>query len=216
MTAWSWSRLTGFETCPKKMHAMQVTKEFIEPENDSTRYGKEVHRALELRVRDSTPLPFHLTHLEPSIAKIASTKGVKLTEQKMALDANFNPCDWMGKNVWVRSILDLAILDGDRAVIIDYKTGKPDADFGQLLLAGAMFMAYRPNVTQIGLAYWFTRHASIPKHKLYRKELPKVWAELMPRVNRYQHAFNVSEFPARQNGLCKKYCAVRSCVYYGK
>ena len=96
-TAWSFSRLNSFETCPKKFWHTSVRKDVIEPESEHMRYGKEVHKALELRVGKDRPLPLHLRHLENHAIKLVSSKGQKLTEQQLAIDSNFEPCDWFSK-----------------------------------------------------------------------------------------------------------------------
>ena len=45
---WSYSALTSYETCPKRYQLTRVTKQVTEPQTEATRWGNEVHKALEL------------------------------------------------------------------------------------------------------------------------------------------------------------------------
>ena len=63
-TAWSFSRLNGFETCPKKFWHTSVRKDVKEGESEAMRYGKMVHKALEKRVANGKPLPLSLRYLD--------------------------------------------------------------------------------------------------------------------------------------------------------
>ena len=162
VNAWSFSRLKNFEQCPKKFYHTSIRKDVIESQNDTMLYGNRVHKALELRVKNGKRLPMDMTHLESIAAKFADPK-VKpdeiLTEQQLAIDENYQPCDWFSKDTWTRAIID----------------------------------------------YLFCR-----------EDMPELWSELLPRVERYNKAFDADEFPAKQNYLCKRYCPVKQCKWHGE
>lgn len=217
-TAWSFSRLNSFETCPKKFWHTSVRKDVIEPESEHMRYGKEVHKALELRVGKDRPLPLHLRHLENHAIKLVSSKGQKLTEQQLAIDSNFEPCDWFSKKTWCRAIIDLAIVNAPHAVVIDYKTGKISDDFTQLRLAGALLMLHMAEIQTVDLCFLWTREKQLTRDekRLTRNDIKQVILDIMPRIRKYEKAHRTESFPARPSGLCKRHCPVTKCPHFGE
>lgn len=217
--AWSYSRLNNYETCPKKFFHSSVRKDVIEAESEAMRYGKLVHKALELRVSKDKPMPLNLRYLDKYAKLIAESKGEKLTEQQLAIDNNFNPCSWFDKQTWCRAILDLAIINGDHAVVIDYKTGKISSDFTQLRLAGVLLMLHMPELQTVDLSYLWTKDKKITKYEdgpLTRDDIKTVVTELMPRIKKYEKAHRLESFPARPGFLCKRFCPVVACPYHGE
>lgn len=217
-TAWSFSRLNSFETCPKKFWHTSVRKDVIEPESEHMRYGKEVHKALELRVGKDKALPLHLRHLEKLAGKLASSSGQKLTEQQLAIDNSFEPCDWFSKQTWCRAIIDLAVVNPPHAVVVDYKTGKISDDFTQLRLAGAMLMLHMPEIHTVDLCFLWTREKAITRdeQRLTRDDIKNVILDVMPRIRKYEKAHRTESFPARPSGLCKRHCPVTKCPHHGE
>lgn len=213
--AWSYSRLTNYEQCPKKFYHTSVAKDYKEPESDAMRYGKRVHKALELRVGEGKPLSGDLQFLEPIAAKFANASGTKYAEQQLALDDNFKPCGWFDKTTWIRAIIDLAIVSGDRALLVDWKTGKMSGDFTQQQVAACIFFIFHPEVNTIDLMYYWIKDRKATTETLTREDTKHVWSPLMKRVRKYTLAHTLHEFPPRTSGLCKNHCPVKSCPHNG-
>jgi len=209
--------LNGYETCPKKFFHTSVRKDIREGESEAMRYGKLVHKALELRVGKKKPMPLNLRYLEKYAKTLADSKGDKLTEQQLAIDANFDPCDWFSKQTWCRAIIDLAVVNPPHAVVIDYKTGKISDDFTQLRLAGVLLMLHMPEIQTVDLAYLWTKDKKMTKYEraLTREDIKSVVIELMPRLKNYEKAHRTESFPARPGFLCKNWCRVNTCPYDG-
>jgi CRISPR/Cas system-associated exonuclease Cas4 (RecB family) len=213
--AWSYSRLTSFETCPKKFWHTSVQKDFKEPESDDMRHGKKVHKALERRIGFNEKLPNELSYLEPIAAKFSKSHGTKLVEQQLAITPDFEPCEWYGPNVWARCIIDLAIVAPPHAVIVDWKTGKQSDDFTQQQVAAAMFFLFNPDVETIDLMYYWIKDRKPSIRSLARSDAKIVWAAAVKRVLRYTMAHQQANFPPKPSGLCKRHCPVMSCPYHG-
>jgi hypothetical protein len=213
-TAFSYSRLTNYEQCPKKFYATAIAKSFKEPETEQMNYGKAVHKALELRVTVNAPLPAHLAYLEPLVKPLAEGPGTKRAEFQMAVNASLEPTGWFDKDVYCRAIADLTVDVGTKAALFDYKTGKKADDFTQLKLTGSLFFQHAPQVETITCAFVWTKDRSVTKCVIKRDEMGDLWSDLAPRIERYQKAFRDQDFPPRPGRHCK-WCPVKSCPNWG-
>lgn len=216
--AWSFSALNNFETCPKKYHHLSIEKDYKEVEGEALQYGKRVHKALELLVGRGTPLPKDLEHMMPYVERFIAFPGVKKVEQQLAITKDFKVTDWRDwKGAWCRAVIDLALMGTYSAVLIDYKTGKmKDDGFTQLKLAAAVLMLHDPKLKIIEVAYLWTQHDGVMTKETYtREQVTEIWNELLPRVNRFQHAFRMTEYPPRPSGLCRKHCIITGCPHHG-
>lgn len=213
LTAFSYSRLTSYETCPKKYHAISVAKSVKEPESEHTTFGTEVHLAFANYFKKGTPLPLHMKQYEKYLKAIKAYPGTFITEQKLAINTKYEPTGWFDDDVYCRIISDLTILHGGVGIMWDWKTGKPASDFTQLRLAAAVMFLLVPELKRIVMAYFWTKNKSITKETMTREEMPEVWATLLPRIQRYMDAHVSQDFPAKASYLCK-YCPLTTCPYW--
>jgi len=117
--AWTYSQLATFTNCPRKFYFTKVTKEVVEPPTVHTEWGTEVHTAMELAVRDGTPLPEKMVKWQKIADKFRNAPGEKLLEYKFALDRNLRPHAWDG--AWTRGIADGVALSSSKAIVWDWK-----------------------------------------------------------------------------------------------
>jgi hypothetical protein len=213
--AWSYSRITSYEQCPKKFWHLSVAKDFKEPESEQMRYGNRVHKALEKRITNGTPLPTDLGYIEPVVAKFANATGEKFAEQQLAINQEFQPTGWFSSDTWGRAIIDLAIVNGERALLVDWKTGKMSDDFTQQRMAACLFFIFHPQVQVIDLMYYWIADKKPTTESLKREDAKHIWSAFLRRVRKYTAAHEQTEFPPRPSGLCKKHCPVTSCPHHG-
>lgn len=213
--AWSYSRLTNYEQCPKKFWHLSVQKDTKEGESEAMRYGNLVHKALEKRIAAGKPLPEQLGHLEPLVAKFANAAGEKHAELQLAINRDFKPTGWFDRDTWGRAIIDLAIISGERALIVDWKTGKISDDFTQQQVAACLFFIFHPEVEHMDLMYYWIKDKKPTTKSLSREDTKHVWSAVLRRIKKYTQAHELVDFPPRPSGLCKKHCPVTSCPYNG-
>jgi hypothetical protein len=215
---WSYSALDAFETCPHRYYLTKVTKEIQEPQTQATMWGNQVHRALEHRVTKHVPLPESMAEFEPIAALVVKRAegGVIKAEQKMALTRDFRPTTWFGKDVYVRGITDFTIQKGDSVFIGDWKTGKPTPQSAQLKLTAAMTFAHQPYINRIVNAFVWLKTGGVTTATFTRDDIPVIWQEFAPRVQRMEQALADNKFPKRPSGLCRKWCPVNTCEHNGK
>lgn len=217
--AWTYSHLDSFETCPRKFYHTKVVKDVIEPPTVHTEWGTTVHTAFENWIKDGTPLPDGMTQWQTLANKLAKLPGDKYTEQKFAIDAAFQPCDW--KQAWSRGIADLVVVHGDKAVVMDYKTGKRKPTEQLNLYANYVFHHYE-HVNTVFTGFVWLKDRKIDwnsgrtgNYPITREEMPIVWQEFLPRVRKLETAYERDKWPARTSGLCKGWCPVTQCEFNG-
>lgn len=212
MVAWSFSVLDSFETCPRRHYLTKVAKTVSEPQSEAMAWGNKVHKALELRLKTRAPLPSDMVQWEPIAARldsVAYSPGATLeAEQKLALSEQFQPVSFFAKNVWVRAITDLTITKGEKAFIADYKTGAPKPESAQLRLTAAVTMHHKPHVNKVTNTFIWLKTGETTVEHFTRDDLPTIWQEFAPRVQRLDIAHKEHKWPAKPSGLCRKWCPV--------
>ena len=209
--AWTYSQLEKFETCPRQFYHVRVKRDVVEPPTEATLWGGRVHEAMEYRIKDGTALPEGMTQWEGLANKISNMKGEKFCEVEMALDENFQPAPW--KAAWTRGIADLLVVNGDKAVNLDYKTGKRKLTHQLMLYAGYTFAIY-PKVNTVVTGFVWMRDKKIDKETFTRDQVPMIWQTFIPKVRKLESAYERDAWPVRPSGLCKGWCPVKTCEFY--
>ena len=86
-------------------------------------YGTEVHKACEDYVGEGKPLAKNYQHFQPILDALLEIDGTRYPEHEMGLYRDGSACAFDDPERYVRGIVDLLIVDGDTAYIVDYKTG---------------------------------------------------------------------------------------------
>ena len=131
----SFSRLSTFEQCPAQFDYLYVTKRVQSTMNEASEYGDRVHKVLEayghalvagqaateacIALEDTLENKQSLGRWGPLVEKITSRSGEKLFEHQMSVNRQLQPVDWFAKDVWIRSIADVLVVDGDTAYCLD-------------------------------------------------------------------------------------------------
>jgi len=216
--AWSFSRMKGFETCPKQYYHVNVLKEFPFKETDATRYGTEFHKAAEDYIRDDTPVPERFSFAMPTLEALKAKPGEKHCELKMGLTEDLQPCGFYDKNVWFRGIVDLAIINGEKAFIVDYKTGKSAkyADTGQLQLMALSLFAHFPEVKRAKGGLLFVIADKFVGADFNASDHNVLWSPWIKKYAQLQKAHETNVWNPVPSGLCRKHCPVVECPHNGQ
>lgn len=214
--AWSYSALTGFETCPRQHYEMRIAKNYADPPGEAQLWGIEVHKHIEDRIAMGKQLPGFLSYVEPIIQKFEQTKGVTKAEYKLALNEQLQPTTFFAKDAWVRAVGDVTKVHDNVAFALDWKTGKYREGDAQLRLQAAVMFASYPQVERIGIVYAWLKDKTTTVRTYNRDDTSAIWQEFLPRAKRMEIAIAKEEFPPNPSGLCKKYCRVTSCPFHGK
>jgi hypothetical protein len=215
---WSYSSLSAYENCPKRYQLTRVTKVIVEPPTDATIWGNRVHQALENYVKDGTPLPDGMEQWEHLGRKIRDSEGIKFTEQKLAITADFQPSDWDSPDTWCRCIVDVGVIQDKRIIALDWKTGKRKTDTDQLRMSAGILFAHYPDTEVVDTGYVWLKVHKIDVHKFTRTDIADIWNVFLPRTQRLVKAYAEDVWNPKPSGLCKNWCPVGrvNCGYCGR
>lgn len=215
---WSYSSLSAFETCPRRFYLTRITKQVREPQTQATLWGNEVHKALELAVNGTKALGPTFQQYQPIVERVRAAKGRTFTEQKFGLTSGFKPTEFFGKDVWFRGVLDLTIVTPKIGIVLDYKTGKVKHDGDQLKLFAAATFAQHPYLDTVKTGYLWLANDKTVTQTFVREDLPLIWQEFLPRIQRMERAQDNDKWLPRPSGLCAAWCPVgkKLCEHCGR
>jgi hypothetical protein len=215
---WSHSSLKDYEGCPRRYHEVKVLKNYPFKDTDATIYGKELHTAAELYIKEDTPLPPQFAFLQETLDALKAKPGRKLCEHQMGVTKDLKPCGFMDKEVWVRGIADLLIIDDENltAKVVDYKSGNnkyPDRE--QLKLMALMVFAHFPHIRRVSGALLFVVKEDIAKASFMVGEAEEYWWDYRERVARIEQAHETGVWNPKPTPLCG-WCPVTTCEHNRK
>ena len=205
--------LDTFERCPKQAWHKYVAKDLPFVETEQMRWGTRVHKALEHRVKDKTPLPEDMKPYEKFAAVLDGWNCH--VEAKLGMTINGRGTGFFSDNVWCRGKVDVATTQGPICVILDWKTGKPREDEAELERFAYMLRANNDELKYFSGRYvWLKEDRIGQEHVLDPDARLTKDKRLMDQVGALQK--NGVAWPAHENGLCRNYCDVVSCPHNGK
>lgn len=217
----SYSRLNVFEQCQARFDYQYVSKRVQDQMNPAAAYGDRVHKTLESFAKAAKAGPEQLAAVKalassdeekqtiarwgPVVDTILAKPGEKLFEHQMAVNRQLEPVDWFAKDVWLRSIADVLVVDGDTAYVLDYKSGKVKDNPTQLQLFAAMAMWHYPQVTKVKTSFIWLMYDEVTNSHYERRFLGALWRALEPRFVHVQDTIELGVFKTNPSGLCP-YC----------
>jgi hypothetical protein len=211
---WSHTALEDFKNCPHAYHQKRVVKAVKEEPSEQIIWGNRVHKAFENRVARGDNLPSELDAHEPFFKQIVQVPGVTSTELQIALNRQLQPCAFFDKAVWFRGVVDFQKIREPKALVLDYKTGKPHSKFGQLKLFALYIFAQHPRVDEVTTQYYWVNSRTMSGETYTRDQIPALWGEFIPDLKQYAEAFRTDTWQRRPSGLCNGWCPVVSCEFW--
>jgi hypothetical protein len=215
MPAWSYSAIKTFDQCPKKYFHLKVVKDVKDEPGEAADYGTAVHEAAELFITQGAPIPEKFAFMRPIVEPLAKKQGTKYAEIKIGVTEELQPCGFFDEDVWYRGIADLLIVNGSKAWLADYKTGKNAkyADMKQLdLLAGAVFIHF-PEVETINSALLYVVSQEMPKKTHHRQHLSEYMKVFENQLDQLEAAMDNGVWNAKSSALCS-WCPVETCEHW--
>lgn len=212
----SYSSIKLFENCPLRYYRQRIKKEVVDEGGEASKHGERIHAFLESRLKGAgmtlNPEAAQYEPLCASVEKLAR-QGTLHIEHELVLTENLTPTGWWDADAWLRSKLDVLVIVGNDAVVMDWKTGKRNADQFQMQMFAAQVFKHFPEVQRVKTSLVWLKTLEMDTNQYNRLDMNAIWAEVMKRIQRIHDAYDHGNWPARPSGLCR-YCPCRhDCDY---
>jgi PD-(D/E)XK nuclease superfamily len=222
----SFSLLNQYLNCPHAAFHRYIAKTYPYIQSDAAKEGDAIHLAMENRLRIKQPLPPKYAQWEPfALPFDAEQRRIAekyqdqdhlrqdlLIEQKIGIDKDGKPCGYFDQNVWFRGRIDAAVVQGSKAYICDWKSGKSAYEDSFEIEIGAVLLATKFDVSTIKGQYaWLAENRL---GKLYNlSDTNKTFAKMRHLMDEIERDRARAWFEKRKSGLCG-YCNVERCENY--
>lgn len=212
--AHSYSSIKMFENCPLRYYRQRIKRDVTEEEGEASKHGERIHAFLEKRLKGASIEP-EVAKYEPLCAAVerASKDGELHIEKELVLTEHLTPTGWWDPDAWLRSKLDVLIIAGHDAVVMDWKTGKRNPDFFQMELFAAQVFKHYPDVVRVKTSLVWLKTLEMDTEMYTRLNINPIWAGIMQRIHRIHDAYESGIWPGRPSGLCKFCPARHDCPY---
>jgi len=203
-----------YENCPYRYFRQRVTKDVVDEGGEASKYGERVHEYLEHRLKSNKLLPQDVAHYEPLCASVEriATGGELLIEHELVLNENLTPTGWWDADAWLRSKLDILVINGELANVMDWKTGKRNADQFQMQLFAAQVFKHFPDVQVVKTSLVWLKTMEMDTETYRREQMNELWTDVMKRIQRIYTSLEHDNWPMRPSGLCRFCPARHDCV----
>lgn len=215
---WSYSALSDFENCPLSYAHKRYYKTYPVVETEAMRHGTRVHKALELYGlgEEQPETELDLIKNYTKYIDVMKSKGGKFyAECQVALTDKLKLTQWFAPDAWARGVFDVALKNGRKLMVYDWKTGKPKEDLLQLQIFCAFAALAFPSVHEFDAKFIWLKNGTItglPK-TLRREDIKEIWSKLLPRVQRMKDAWDTEVWQAKPSGLCGWCAHGDNCKY---
>jgi hypothetical protein len=211
---WSISSLSDFANCPKAYHHKRVLKDVDDPPNEAGLYGDYVHKRFEAYLRGEITDLADLSSYKDYLDTILALPGTLYPERKYGITKKGEPCDFESEGVWCRGIIDVLVINGTTATIIDHKTGKRKFDTKQLKLCSLLVMYHHPEIDRVRTGYMWLKDGAFDTETYARDQITELWGDFAESLQQYKQAFRTETFGPRPSGLCNGWCPVTQCDFW--
>ena len=206
--------MNTYDICPHQMMRRYIRKDLKFVETPEMRWGNQVHEAMEYRM-GGKPLPENMRHWEPIALAIAERKP--RTEQQLAISHKGTPAEYWGKGEaapFFRGKNDITLINGTKAMLLDFKTGGSKYEKPFELETNAMLIhAHNPHLTEIvGSFVWLKEGRIGEAYPL--TDTRSTFAAVHNKAEEIRDCMATNEWPKKKGPLCN-WCNVFDCEHNG-
>ena len=210
----SYSSIKLYENCPYRYFRQRVLKDVVDEGGEASKHGERIHAYLEHRLKSNNLLPQEIAHYESlcqSVERLAEGGDLHI-EHEMVLTENLTPTGWWETDAWLRSKLDILVINDTIANVMDWKTGKRNLDQFQMQLFAAQVFQHFPDVQTVRTSLVWLKTMEMDTETYYRAQTNDLWADVMKRIQRIYKSLEHDNWPMKPSGLCRFCPARHDCV----
>jgi len=212
--AHSYSAIKQYENCPRQYQKQRILREVKPSFGEASIYGNRVHEQLELRIKGEAALPEETIKYEPLVQAFASLPGELVAEQEMVLNKELEPTGWWSDDAWLRSKIDVLVINGPDAVVADWKTGKHRPDFFQMELFAIQVFKHYPDVQRVKTSLVWLKDMKIDTEMYTRLDAPALWNKFYSKITRIEESLKNDQWLPKPSGLCP-WCPAKHLCEFG-
>lgn len=215
--AHSYSAIKLYENCSLRYYRQRVLKDVVDQGGEASKHGERIHKYFEDRLKDKVPLPEEVAKHEKvcqAVEKLSSS-GKLYVEKELVLTDELKPTGWWDADAWLRSKLDVLVVVGDTAVVMDWKTGKRRVDFFQMQMFAAQVFKHYPEVQMVKTSLVWLKTMQMDTEIYSRVNTNDLWQDILSRIQRIYKSLDNDNWPAKPSGLCR-YCPARHDCDFAK
>ncbi len=205
----TYSNLHTFrDVCEEQFQRRYVLKDQKYIETPEMAWGNAVHTAFEKRIGKGQVLPDDMRQWEHFAQPFDKFKV--LVEQKWGMTEQGRKAEYFGNDVWFRGKADAAIIEGERAMINDFKTGGSKYEDPFELATNAVLLKVQfPEVKKVvGRYIWLKENRAGQIYDL--SDFKATWSEMRRLMNLVAEKRKSGEWAKKKSGLCG-FCSVSDC-----
>lgn len=216
----SYSLLNKWDICNHQAYRIYIAKDLPkEPESPEMKWGNEVHKAMENRIKFGGPratpedigahLPDTMRAYEPFAAALDG-RSVK-PEQQLGMTSKGQPVGFWDGATWLRGKLDAPVVSGHTALLLDWKTGKPREEPFELEVQALLLRARHPEIkTIVGRYVWLKENRLGETHDC--SDTQRTFNMVHDTMDQVAHAIKMDRFDKKPGPLCG-WCPVTDCQH---
>lgn len=208
---YTFSNLNAYRNCGHAMFRRYIKKDQKYVETPEIKYGNDVHTAMEHRVGSGKPLPAQLHSYEHFAASLDNRNAV--VELKLAMTREGRTTGYWDSDCFFRGKVDVAMIQNNKAFLVDWKTGGSKYEDSFELETGALLLKAKYRELEIvkGNFIWLKEDRAGQVFDLSRFQ--DTWNEIKRLVGLIEADQARGEFKKRKSGLCG-YCSVSDCEHH--
>lgn len=211
---YSYSSLSCYLKCPQQFYRKYKAKDTLPYQSKEASSGTEIHEAIETALKTRKPLPEPLMVYEDSISSVRNRIDNARIEQTIFLDAKFNYALTRPSKGFVAK-LDVLLIsdDGKRAVVCDWKSGKPYEDTLQYDCYALATLKAFPNVDKVTGFNVYLNHGGVGKEVIHERCNLRAVEDKIARIIAQIEA--EERWVPKPSPLCN-WCSAHKCKHYPK
>ena len=196
------------DVCEEQFQRRYVKKDQPFKETPETIWGNKVHDAFEKRVGKGIVLPDDMRQWEHFAQPFDKFKV--LVEQKWGMTEQARKAEYFGNDVLFRGKADNVVIEGERAMISDWKSGGSKYEDPFELATNALLLKVQfPEVKKVvGRYIWLKENRAGAMHDL--SDFKGTFGEVRRLMALIAEKRKSGEWTKKKSGLCG-WCSVQDC-----
>ena len=212
----SFSSTSVYETCGYQYQQVNLLKNFQVEDHPTAIFGGERHKDLEVALQSDTDIEGEHAYYNNFLERIRQWDGFKIPEMRLAIDRAWQPCGFFDHKVWYSGIVDVTVINGDQATVVDYKCGKHRLKPRQANDSALLLFLHFPELQDIHFEFWWTEAGAPPDvFDFNRTRDADTMIKTMTAIpEQIELSAETKDWPTNPSGLCRGYCPVVSCKHW--